>query len=135
MKNKRILVISDMHIPYHHKDSIKFLKEIKKEFKPDRIVNIGDSIDFHNISMHDSNPDLPSAGDELKMSIPIIFLKIGLIFHNPFCNKSAHSALEHTWVGVHSTFHLHHTLELYVLQLGSRDYNYRQLQIERLWCH
>ena len=37
MKNKRILVISDMHIPYHHKDSIKFLKEIKKEFKPDRI--------------------------------------------------------------------------------------------------
>jgi predicted phosphodiesterase len=46
MKNKRILVISDMHIPYHHKDSIKFLKEIKKEFKPDRIVNIGDSSIF-----------------------------------------------------------------------------------------
>ena len=68
MKNKRILVISDMHIPYHHKDSIKFLKEIKKEFKPDRIVNIGDSIDFHNISMHDSNPDLPSAGDELNLT-------------------------------------------------------------------
>ncbi len=65
MKNKRILVISDMHIPYHHKDSIKFLKEIKKEFKPDRIINIGDSLDFHAISMHDSNPDLYSAGQEL----------------------------------------------------------------------
>ena len=50
MKNKRILVISDMHIPYHHKDSIKFLKEIKKEFKPDKIINIGDSVDFHAIS-------------------------------------------------------------------------------------
>ena len=24
MTHKRILVISDMHIPYHHKDSIKF---------------------------------------------------------------------------------------------------------------
>ena len=68
MKNKRILVISDMHIPYHHKDSIKFLKEIKKEFKPDRIINIGDSVDFHAISMHDSNPDLPSAGDELNLT-------------------------------------------------------------------
>jgi len=65
MKNKRILVISDMHIPYHHKDSIKFLKEIKKQFKPDRIINIGDSLDFHAISMHDSNPDLYSAGQEL----------------------------------------------------------------------
>ena len=66
MSHKKILVISDMHIPYHHKDSIKFLKEIKKEFKPDTVINIGDSLDFHAISMHDSNPDLFSAGQELK---------------------------------------------------------------------
>jgi predicted phosphodiesterase len=65
MNHKRILVISDMHLPYQHKDSIKFLKEIKKEFKPDKIVNIGDLLDFHAISMHDSNPDLYSAGMEL----------------------------------------------------------------------
>ena len=31
--NKRILVISDMHIPFHHRDSFDFLKEIKKEYK------------------------------------------------------------------------------------------------------
>ncbi len=54
-----------MHLPYQHKDSIKFLKEIKKEFRPDKIVNIGDLLDFHAISMHDSNPDLYSAGMEL----------------------------------------------------------------------
>ncbi len=66
MSHKKILVISDMHIPYHHKDSFNFLKEIKKEFKPDTIINIGDSLDFHAISMHDSNPDLFSAGHELK---------------------------------------------------------------------
>ena len=65
MNHKKILVISDMHMPYQHKDSIKFLKEIKKEFKPDKIVNIGDLLDFHAISMHDSNPDLYSAGMEL----------------------------------------------------------------------
>ena len=28
--NKRILVISDLHIPFHHRDSFDFLKEIKK---------------------------------------------------------------------------------------------------------
>ena len=64
--NKRILVISDMHVPYHHKDSIEFLREIKKEYKPDMIVNIGDLLDFHAISMHEHNPDLFSAGHELK---------------------------------------------------------------------
>jgi|TARA_R110000751_G_scaffold3061_1_gene15744 predicted phosphodiesterase len=66
--NKRILVISDLHIPYHHQDSFAFLKEIKKQYKPDFVVNIGDLLDFHAISMHDSNPDLHSAGDELKIS-------------------------------------------------------------------
>tara|TARA_B100000214_G_scaffold242214_1_gene177485 strand:- start:1207 stop:1908 length:702 start_codon:yes stop_codon:yes gene_type:complete len=65
MANKRILVISDMHLPYQHKDSIIFLKEIKKEYKPDMVVNIGDLLDFHAISMHESNPDLYSAGHEL----------------------------------------------------------------------
>ena len=66
--NKRILVISDLHIPYHHKDSFAFLREIKKLYKPDFVVNIGDLLDFHAISMHDHNPDLHSAGDELKLS-------------------------------------------------------------------
>lgn len=68
MKNSRILVISDMHIPYHHKDSFEFLKAIKKEFKPDTVVNIGDSLDFHAISMHEHNPDLFSAGHELQQA-------------------------------------------------------------------
>jgi len=65
---KGILVISDLHIPYHHKDSFAFLREIKKLYKPDFVVNIGDLLDFHAISMHDHNPDLYSAGDELKQS-------------------------------------------------------------------
>ena len=66
MKNSKVLVISDLHIPYHHKDSFNFLKEIKKEFKPDKIVNIGDSLDQHALSFHDSSPDLYSAGHELQ---------------------------------------------------------------------
>jgi len=67
-KNKAVLIISDMHVPYHHPDTFNFLKAIQKKFKPDNIINIGDSVDFHNISMHDSNPDLPNAGDELNLT-------------------------------------------------------------------
>ena len=66
--NKKVLVISDLHIPYHHKDSFAFLSAIKKEFKPDTIINIGDLLDFHAISMHDHDPDLPSPGDELTIA-------------------------------------------------------------------
>ena len=54
-----------MHIPYHHKDAIKFLKEIKKEFKPDTTISIGDLLDQHALSFHDSSPELYSAGHEL----------------------------------------------------------------------
>ena len=68
MKHESVLVISDLHIPYHHQSSFDFLQAVKKKYKPDLVVNIGDELDQHAISMHDSDPDLPSAGDELKLS-------------------------------------------------------------------
>ena len=68
-KNRAILVISDMHMPYEHPDTVKFLTAIKKLHKPDRIICIGDEVDKHAMSFHDSDPDLLSAGDELQASI------------------------------------------------------------------
>ena len=69
MQYKKVMVIGDMHIPYHHKESFAFLRALKKKYKGfDLVVNIGDELDQHAISMHDSNPDLPSAGDELKLA-------------------------------------------------------------------
>lgn len=68
-KAKSILVISDMHHPYAHPDCVRFLKACKAKFKPDTVVCIGDEVDFHALSFHDSNPDLASAGDELKQAI------------------------------------------------------------------
>ena len=64
--NKSVLVISDLHIPYHHKDAFSFLRALKDRYKPDMVVNIGDELDHHAISMHEHNPDLMSAGDELR---------------------------------------------------------------------
>lgn len=63
--NKRVLVIGDLHFPYHHIDTFNFLKAIKKKYKPDRVISIGDEIDGHSWSFHDSDPDLMSPGDEL----------------------------------------------------------------------
>ena len=44
---KSILVISDQHAPYHHIDTLDFLAAIKKKYKPDTVVNIGDEMDWH----------------------------------------------------------------------------------------
>jgi transcriptional regulator with XRE-family HTH domain len=63
--NSRILVISDMHIPYHHEDLIPFLKAIKKKYNPDRIICIGDELDNHSMSYHETDPDSYNAGHEL----------------------------------------------------------------------
>jgi hypothetical protein len=63
--NGSILVISDTHIPYHHPDALDFLSDLRRQYKPDRIIHIGDEVDNHAISFHDSDSDLKSAGDEL----------------------------------------------------------------------
>lgn len=67
--NDRILVISDLHAPYMHPDTVKFLAALKKKYKPTRVVSVGDEVDKHAMSFHDSDPDLPSAGKELELAI------------------------------------------------------------------
>lgn len=60
-----ILVIGDIHAPYHHPDLLAFVKEVRDTFAPDLVVQIGDELDYHALSFHDSDPNLDSAGAEL----------------------------------------------------------------------
>ncbi len=69
MTNDRILVVSDLHAPYMHPDTVPFLKAVAKKYTPTRVVLTGDEIDHHAMSFHDSDPDLFSAGDELVAAI------------------------------------------------------------------
>lgn len=64
-----ILVIGDLHAPYMHQDAVPFLRAVKAKFKPNEIVFMGDETDGHAISYHESDPDLPGAGDELAQAI------------------------------------------------------------------
>lgn len=61
-----ILVIPDQHAPYHHQDALRFLGAVALKFNPDLVVNLGDELDFHALSFHDSDPNLDSAGVELE---------------------------------------------------------------------
>jgi hypothetical protein len=61
-----VLAIPDCHIPFHHKDTFKFLSAVKRKYKPNAVVNMGDLEDWHSISMHDHDPDGLSPGMELE---------------------------------------------------------------------
>ena len=70
--NSRILFISDMHIPYHHPNTIPFLKMLKERYNPTRVICLGDEVDKHGLSFWSKDPDLLSAGDELRAALPVI---------------------------------------------------------------
>ena len=70
--NSRILVISDMHLPYSVAGLIPFLQMLKDKYNPTRVICIGDELDYHANSFHDSDPDLLSAGKELTTALDSI---------------------------------------------------------------
>lgn len=78
---RSVLVIGDLHIPFHHPDVWKWLAAIKKKYlnKKSIIISIGDEVDGHTISFHNDEIDLPfSPSSELQESINIIHMKGGL---------------------------------------------------------
>jgi hypothetical protein len=64
------LCVSDLHIPYHHPDAIRFLKAIKKAYNINdnnpnhHIFNVGDEADFHGISYHEKEQSLDTQHNE-----------------------------------------------------------------------
>jgi metallophosphoesterase superfamily enzyme len=44
----RTLVISDLHAPYHHPAALAFLRSVRRLYRTDSVVCIGDLIDGHN---------------------------------------------------------------------------------------
>jgi hypothetical protein len=68
-KFKSILVISDAHYPFAHRDTIPFLTALKKKYKFDKVVCIGDEIDGSSWSYHESHTELPNPGEELRLAI------------------------------------------------------------------
>lgn len=90
--NSSILIISDMHIPYQHNDTLDFLSDLKVKYKPTRIICMGDELDKHSLSFHDSDPDLRSAGDELEAS-KLVISKLKKIFPKMDLLESNHGSL------------------------------------------
>ena len=61
----RVLVFGDPHIPFQHPDFLPFLKKVKKQYRCDKVMCVGDIVDLHAFAQWDPNPDGMSPGQEL----------------------------------------------------------------------
>jgi len=70
--NNRILCVGDLHIPFVRKGYYEFCKDIYKKYKCNQVMFMGDVVDFHSVSFHLHNPELPNALDEYKLSLEML---------------------------------------------------------------
>ena len=64
-----VLIIGDIHAPFNLKNYLLFCRKQQEKFKCGRVIFIGDLVDNHFSSYHESDPDGLSAGDELDLAI------------------------------------------------------------------
>lgn len=67
--DERILAISDLQIPYEHRDALDFTKAVHDVYDCNRVVCVGDEVDQHCVGRFDPDPDAKSAGPELKLAV------------------------------------------------------------------
>lgn len=56
MKSSRFLILSDLHVPYHDIAYIALAKKLLKTMKFDGLVQLGDALDFWQVSRFDKDP-------------------------------------------------------------------------------
>jgi len=73
---RRIVVVSDLQIPFHDQHAVKNLVSFIKSFKPDEVVTIGDEIDFNTISRFaDGTPEAyeQTLGDDRDAAVQVLY--------------------------------------------------------------
>lgn len=56
LDHKRVLVLSDIHIPYHSIEALTAAFDYAKKMKPDAVLLNGDTIDFFGLSRYSKEP-------------------------------------------------------------------------------
>lgn len=62
----RVLVLSDLHFPYHSKEAIDAAVAYGRKLKPDVLLINGDFLDFHRISRFQQDPNKRTLREEIE---------------------------------------------------------------------
>jgi hypothetical protein len=65
----KVLAIPDLHCPFEHKDALSFLVSVRRRYKTDEVVCLGDESDQHYLSDHDHDSDGDGARHEWEKTI------------------------------------------------------------------
>lgn len=65
----RNLVIGDIHHPVSRKGYLQFCQDTRRKYKCDKIILIGDAVDWSAISFHANNPEAPGPRDEYQLAL------------------------------------------------------------------
>jgi len=68
-KERRILVVGDIHAPFTLDGYLEFCQEVYAKYNLNQVVFIGDILDNHYASYHETDPNGMSGGDELEIAI------------------------------------------------------------------
>ena len=68
----RVLVIGDIHAPFERKDYLQFCKDTYDKYNCNQVVFIGDAIDSHYSSYHETDADGMGGKQELDLAIKSI---------------------------------------------------------------
>lgn len=68
----KVLAIPDLHIPFTKEGYLEFCKKMYKDYDCNMVVFLGDILDNHYSSYHETDPDGLSAKDELENAKRII---------------------------------------------------------------
>jgi len=63
---KPTLVIGDLHAPFNHPGYLAFCQDVAEKYHVERVVNIGDCVDYHMASRFVSEPDAMSIVEEME---------------------------------------------------------------------
>jgi len=63
-----VLAIPDLHLPFVKQGYLEFCVDMQTKYNPTEIIFLGDILDNHASSYHESCPDGHSAGDELSIA-------------------------------------------------------------------
>jgi len=67
-----VLVIGDTHEPASHPRYLDFCLDLYEEWDCNRVVHIGDIVDWSSITFHARNPSLPSPKDEYELAMACV---------------------------------------------------------------
>tara|TARA_R100000781_G_scaffold114674_1_gene86122 strand:+ start:1860 stop:2576 length:717 start_codon:yes stop_codon:yes gene_type:complete len=106
-KERRILIIGDIHAPFELEGYHEFCLDVYAKYNCNQVIFIGDIIDNHYASYHETDPDGFSGGEELAYAIRDVekwknsFPKADVIIGNHdrmIMRKAFTSAIPKEWI-------------------------------------